>query len=87
MYLCIYLVCGWEDGLEVCTLASELSSLGFNPDPTISCHLKPAMNCHPGVSQAGLFINVCAIPWMVVKLHVLAADISWWTLKIPRCPL
>ena len=35
------------------------SSLGLNPDP--------AINCHPGVSQAGWFINVCAVPRMDVK--------------------
>ena len=32
---------GWQDGLDVCTLASELSSLGSNPDL--------AINGHPGV--------------------------------------
>ena len=54
---------GWQDGLEICTLDSELSSLGcLNLDPTI--------NCHPGVSQVGGGINVCAVPQMAVKLGV-----------------
>ena len=35
---------GWQDGLEGCTLASKLSSLGSNPDA--------AINCHPGVSKS-----------------------------------
>ena len=58
----------WQDGLEVRTLASKLSSLGLNPDP--------AMNCHPDVSQAGWFIDVCAVPRMDVKLGVPSAGIS-----------
>ena len=41
----VYQLEGWQDGLEVCTLISKLSSLGLNPDP--------AINCHPGVPQAG----------------------------------
>ena len=42
---------GWEDNLEMGTLASELSSsLGLNVDP--------AINCHSGVSQAGQGVNV-----------------------------
>ena len=36
---------GWQDGLEVRTLTSKLSSLGFNHDR--------AINCHPGVLQVG----------------------------------
>ena len=36
---------GWQDGLEVCTLTSKLSSLGSN--------LSPAKNCPVGLSQAG----------------------------------
>ena len=40
-----------QDSLEICTFTSKLSSLGSNPNP--------AINCHPGVSQAGLYINVC----------------------------
>ena len=36
---------GWLDGLEVRTLTSKLLSLGSNPEP--------AINCQPGVSQAG----------------------------------
>ena len=61
---------GWQDGLDLGerTLASKLSRLGSNPDP--------AINCHPGVSQAGLFINVCAVSRMDVKLGMLAAGIS-----------
>ena len=31
------------------------------------CLSDPAINCHPGVSQAGWFISVCAIPRMDVK--------------------
>ena len=30
--------------------------------------------------------NVCAVPQMDVKMGVPSASISWWTLKIPRCP-
>ena len=43
----------WQHGLdsEVRTLASSLSRLASNPDP--------AINCQPGVSQAGWFINMC----------------------------
>ena len=48
---------GWQYGLEVRTLASNLLSLG--PEP--------AINCHPGVSQAGWFINVSPFSWMDVK--------------------
>ena len=33
---------GWQDGPEECTLASNLSNLGFNSDT--------AINGHPGVS-------------------------------------
>ena len=36
---------GEQDSLEVRTLTCKLSSLGMNP--------KAAINCHPGVSQAG----------------------------------
>ena len=30
---------------------------------------------------------MCAIPQMDIKLGVLSASISWWTQKIPQCPL
>jgi len=30
---------------------------------------------------------MCAIPQMDVKMGILSASISWWTLKIPRCHL
>ena len=54
---------GWEDGREICTLTSKLSSLGLN--------LSAAINCHPSVSQAGQFINVCAIlRWMSNLCHL-----------------
>ena len=55
----LYTVEGWQDSQEVCALASELSSLGLNPDP--------AINCHPGVSHAGQGSNVCAINLVDVK--------------------
>ena len=29
---------GWQDGFEVRTVASKLSTLGLNPDPAINCH-------------------------------------------------
>ena len=51
---------GCKDSLEMCTFASELSSLGLN--------LEPAINCHPGVLQAGLCINVCAVAQMDIKM-------------------
>ena len=38
---------------------TKLSGLGLNPDL--------AINCHHIASQAGRFINVCAIPWMDVN--------------------
>ena len=69
---------GSQDGLEVRTLVSQLSGLGLNPDPVI--------NCRPGVSQAGWFINVCAVLQMDVKLDVPFAGISWWMWNIPRFP-
>ena len=50
---------GYQDGLEVRTLVSELSSLGLN--------LNPATNGQPGVLQAGWGIDVCAVPSMDVK--------------------
>ena len=65
--------------LEICTLATELSSLCLNLDS--------AVNCHPGVSQAGRGINVCAAPRSGMKLHFPFADIRWWMLKISWCPL
>ena len=37
-------ILGWQDNLEGHALVSELSSLGLN--------LGPAINCHPGLSQA-----------------------------------
>ena len=70
---------GWKDGFEVHTLTSKLSNLGSNRDP--------AMNCYLGVLQAGRFISVFAVHQMVVKLSVPSASISWWTFKMPRCPL
>ena len=52
--------CSWQDGLEIHTLASKLSSLGLNPEPAINC---------PGVSRQGdSSINVCAVPRMDIKL-------------------
>ena len=45
--------------VEVPKLSSKLLNLGLN--------LNPAINGHPGVSQAETFINVCAVPWMNVK--------------------
>ena len=68
---------GWPR-CTVSTFASKMSRLGLNPDP--------AINCHPSVSQAGPFINVCAVPRIDIKLDVPSAGISWWTLKIPLCP-
>ena len=65
--------------MEVQMLAHKLLSLGLNPDP--------AINCHPGVSQTGWFINVSAVPRMDVEAGVPSAHISWWTVKIPWCPL
>ena len=59
------------------TLDSELCSQGLN--------VARAINCRPGVYHAGQSINVCAVPRMDVKLGVLSAGISWWTLSIPRC--
>ena len=50
---------GCQNGLEVGTLPSKLSSLRLNPNP--------AINRHPSVSQAGRFINACAVPRMDVK--------------------
>ena len=68
---------GLQDGLEVCTFASELSSLGLN--------FGPATNSHPGVSQAGRGINVCAVPRMDATLQgIPSTGVSWWTLQIPR---
>ena len=55
--------------LEVHRMASELYRMGLN--------LGPATNTHPGVSQAGLFINVSAVPRMDVKLGIPFASISW----------
>ena len=85
LYYCIYYILyqcgclvGWQDGQEVRTLTSKLSRLGWTHDP--------ALNCHPSVSQAGWYINTCAIPGMDIKLGVPSAGISWWTLKIPWCP-
>ena len=54
------MVMGWKDGLDVRTLASKLARLSSNPDP--------AINCHPGISQAGSFVNMCAVPWIDIKL-------------------
>ena len=63
------LTSGWKDDGEVWTITSELSSLDL--------HLGLAINYHPGVSQEGWDINVCAIPQMDVKLDVPSAGISW----------
>jgi len=57
-----------QDGLEVCTITSEASSLGWN--------LSQATNCHPGVSHVGRGINVCVVPRMYVKLDVPSVSIS-----------
>ena len=67
---------GWQDGLEVGTLASDLSSLGLNPDV--------AINCHHGVSQTVKGFNVCAVLQMNVQLGIFPHNIRWWTLKTPR---
>ena len=40
-------------------MASKPSRLGSDPDP--------AIDSHPGVSQARRFVNVCAVPRMAVK--------------------
>ena len=53
---------GWQDGLEVCTVISKLSSLDLN--------LGPALNCHPGVS------SMCAVSRMDVKLSIPSVSIS-----------
>jgi len=58
---------GSQDGLAVCTLTYKLSSLGLNRDP--------AINHHPGVSQAGRFISACAVPRIDIKLGVPSAAI------------
>ena len=45
---------GWHDILEVCTAHStELSHRSLN--------LEPAINCHPGVSQAAQGVDVRAV--------------------------
>ena len=41
-------------------------------------NLDPALKYHPGISQAGRFINECAIPQMDVKLAIPFASTSWW---------
>ena len=68
----------WQDGLEVRTLTSKLSSLGLNPDP--------AINYHPGVSQAGRFILLWAFPRMDVKLGHPIYRHQLVGLKYPTCP-
>ena len=45
---------GWHDGLEVCTLKSEPSSLGLNVDPAktvilVSCRQEEAPLCVPSL--------------------------------------
>ena len=50
-------------------MRSELSSLGSN--------LGPAINCHPGVSQAWRGIAVCAAPRTDVKLRFSSASSTW----------
>ena len=44
---------------------------------TLDLNSDPAINGHPGVSQAGRFINVGAILRMYVELGVPSAGISW----------
>ena len=53
----------------------------------LGSNLGPATNSHPGVSQAGRGTNACAVPRMGVEPGVASASMSWWTLKIPQCPL
>ena len=60
---------------SVCTLASDLSSLGLN--------INPAINCHPGVLHLWRCITKCAVSRMHVKLGVLSASTSL-VFKIPR---
>ena len=52
---------------------SEMMTLVSNQDP--------AINSHPGVSQARR-----GIERMDVKPGVPSATVTWWMLKIPRCP-
>jgi len=47
----------------------------LNPDP--------AINCHPGVSPAGRFINVCVVPRKDVTTGIPLVSIYWGILKIP----
>ena len=54
-----------QHGIEVGILHSQLSNLGSNLDPDI--------NCHPGVSPAGRFINVCAVTQMLNWVSCLPA--------------
>ena len=61
---------GWQDGLELCALASKLSSLGLNPDPA------PAIP----VFQRQCDSSVCR-PLDDVKLSLPSVGISWWTLE------
>ena len=68
---------GWKLGREVCTLASELSRVGLNPDT--------AINYLAGVLQSWRDIKVCAVPRIDVKLVVPSTSIRWSTLKIPSC--
>ena len=58
-------------------ITSKMSSMGLT--------LGPAIHCHPGVSQAGWFMNVCAVHRKDVKLGVPSASIRWWMLKIAWC--
>ena len=72
---CIKIYCGRQDGLDLPTLASKLSSPGFE-----SRHSdKLSSRCFTGRVNP----QVCAVPRMDVKLGVLSASICWWTLKIP----
>ena len=64
---------GLQGCIDVCTLTCELSCRGL--------HLSQAINCDPGTSQAGQFINVCVIPRKDVQLCLPSAEISW-TLNI-----
>ena len=58
------IMAGEPRGVHAC---SKLSRKGSNPDPP--------MDCHPGVSQAGWFINVCAVSLMDMKQTDISAGI------------
>ena len=46
--------------VEVHLFASQLSSLGLNPDPAVNCHLGDSSLC---VSSLGRMLNGCPICW------------------------